>query len=115
MEKAGVISKLSQPTPWCAGMVVVLKKNGKVRVCVDLKPVNNSVLREVHPLPKVNETLARLGGAKIFSKLDAKSGFWQIPLSPSSRFLTTFITPMRRYCFNKLPFGISSAPEHFQH
>ena len=114
MEKVGVISKVSQPTPWCAGMVVVPKKNGKVRICVDLKPLNHSVLREVHPLPKVDETLARLSGAKIFSKLDANSGFWQIPLSPSSRLLTTFITPMGRYCFNKLPFGISSAPEHFQ-
>ena len=71
-------------------------------------------LGEPNPLPKVDETLARLSGAKIFSKLDANSGFWQIPLSPSSRLLTTFITPVGRYCFNKLPFGISSAPEHFQ-
>ena len=75
MEKAGVISKVSQPTPWCAGMVVVPKKNGKVCICVDLKPLNHSVLREVHPLPKVDKTLARLSGAKIFSKLDANSGF----------------------------------------
>ena len=66
MEKAGVISKVSQPTPWCAGMVVVPKKNGKVRICVDLKPLNHSILREVHPLPKVNETLERLSGAKVF-------------------------------------------------
>ena len=72
------------------------------------------MLREVHPLPKVDETLARLTGAKVFSKLDANSGFWQIPLSKSSRLLTTFITPTGRYCFNKLPFGISSAPEHYQ-
>ena len=83
MEKAGVISKVAQPTPWCAGMVVVPKKNGKVRICVDLKPLNCSVLREIHPLLKVNETLAWLSGAKIFSKLDANSGFWKIPLSPS--------------------------------
>ena len=48
------------------------------------------------------------------SKLDANSGFWQIPLSKDCRELTTFITPFGRYCFNKLPFGISSAPEHFQ-
>ena len=114
MEKAGVISKVSEPTPWCAGMVVVPKKSGTVRICVDLKPLNQSVLREVHPLPKVDETLAQLAGAKIFTKLDANSGFWQIPLSQPSRLLTTFITPMGRYCFNKLPFGISSAPEHFQ-
>ena len=114
MEKAGVISKVTEPTEWCAGMVVVPKKSGNVRICVDLKPLNQSVLREVHPLPKVDETLAQLAGAKVFSKLDANSGFWQIPLSQSSRLLTTFITPMGRYCFNKLPFGISSAPEHFQ-
>ena len=109
-----MISKVSEPTPWCAGMVVVPKKSGSVRICVDLKPLNQSVLREVHPLPKVDETLAQLAGAKIFSKLDANSGFWQIPLSQPSRLLTTFITPMGRYSFNKLPFGISGAPEHFQ-
>ena len=114
MEKAGVISKVTEPTPWCAGMVVVPKKSGAVRICVDLKPLNKSVLREVHPLPKVDETLAQLADARIFSKLDANSGFWQIPLSKPSRLLTTFITPTGRYCFNKLPFGISSAPEHFQ-
>ena len=57
---------------------------------------------------------AQLAGAKLFSKLDANSGSWQIPLSPASRLLTTFITPSGRYCFNKLPFGISSVPEHFQ-
>ena len=73
-----------------------------------------NVLREVHPLPKVDETLAQLTGTKVLSKLDANSGFWQIPLAEKSQHLTTFITPFGRYCFNKLPFGISSAPEHFQ-
>jgi len=74
-------------------MVVVSKKGGKVRICIELKPLNESVLREVHPLPKVDETLAQLTGAKVFSKLDANSGFWQIPLAKSSHLLTTFITP----------------------
>lgn len=114
MEAMGVISKVEEPTPWCAGMVVVPKKSGTIRICVDLKPLNESVLREVHPLPRVDETLAQLTGAEVFSKLDANSGFWQVPLSESSRPLTTFITPFGRYYFNKLPFGISSAPEHFQ-
>ena len=102
------------PTPWCAGMVVAPKKNGDIRICVDFRPLNSCVLREVHPLPKVDETLALLTGARIFSKLDANSGFWQIPLSEQSKLLTTFITPYGRYCFNKMPFRISSAPEHFQ-
>ena len=70
---------------------------------MDLKPLNLNVLREV-----------QLAGAAVFSKLDANSGFWQIPLAASSRHLTTFIMPFGRYCFNKLPFGITSAPEYFQ-
>ena len=87
---------------------MVPKKAGAIRICVDLKPLNEHVLREVHPLPKVDDTLAQMTGAKVFSKLDANSGFWQIPLAKTSRHLTT---PFGRYYFNKLPFGIS---EHFQ-
>ena len=68
----------------------------------------------IHYIPKVDDTLAQLSGAKVFSKLDANSGFWQIPLAEKSRHFTTFITPFGRFCFNKMPFGISSAPEHFQ-
>ena len=95
-------------------MVVVPKKNGIVRICVDLKMLNENVLHKIHPLPKVDETLALLTGATCFSKLDANSGFWQIPLSANSRLLTTFLTPYRRFCFNKLRFGVSCAPELFQ-
>ena len=62
----------------------------------------------------MDDILAQLTGATGFSKVDANSGVWQIPLSEDSRLLTSFITPHRRYCFNKLPFGISSAPELFQ-
>ena len=72
------------------------------------------MLREVHSIPRVDKALAQLTGATIFSKLDANCGFWQIPLSLESHPLTTFITPFGRYHFNKLPFGISSAPELFQ-
>ena len=114
MENNGVISKVTTPTPWCAGMVVVPKRDGTVRICVDFKVLNESVLREVYPIPKVDDTLAQLAGATIFSKIDANSGFWQIPLAEVSRPLTTFITPYGRYLFNKLPFGISCAPELFQ-
>ena len=76
MESQGVISKVDQPTPWCAGMVAVPKKSGAIRICVDLKRLNQCVMREVHPLPKVDNTLAKLSGTKFFSKLDANSGFW---------------------------------------
>ena len=114
MEKMGVIAKVNQPTEWCSGMVVVPKANSKVRICVDLTRLNQSVKRERHPLPAVDQTLAQLAGAKVFTKLDANSGFWQIPLSPASALLTTFITHSGRYHFRRLPFGISSAPELFQ-
>ena len=114
MQTLGVISPIEEPTQWCAGMVVVPKPSGAVRICVDYRQLNESVLREVHPLPKVDATLAQLAGATIFSKVDANCGFWQIPLSEESQSLTTFITPFGRYAFNKLSFGISSAPEHFQ-
>ena len=93
MENLGVIAKVEQPTEWCTGMVVVPKPNGKVRICVDLTRLNESVKRERHPLPAVDQTLAQLAGANVFTKLDANSGFWQIPLAPSSALLTTFITP----------------------
>ena len=76
MERIGVISKVTVPTEWCLGMVPVLKKSGAVRICVDLQRLNQSVLRKVHPLPRVEETLAQLSGARIFSRLNANSGFW---------------------------------------
>ena len=88
--------------------------NQGVRICVDLSRLNRSVKREYHPLPDIETTLGLLAGAKIFSKLDANSGFWQILLDEQSKKLTTFITPFGRYYFNRLPFGISSAPEVFQ-
>jgi transposase InsO family protein len=114
MVRLGVISQITEPTEWCAGMVPVPKKNGTVRICVDLTRLNQSVKRERHQLPAVEQVLAQLSGAKKFTKLDANSGFWQIPLAPESTSLTTFTTPFGRYQFHRLPFGITSAPEHFQ-
>ena len=114
MEREGVISKINEPSDWCSGMVVVQKPNNGVRICLDLTKLNCYVKRERHILPSVNHVLAQIGDAKFFSKLDANSGFWQIELSPDSSKLTTFITPFGRYKFNRLPFGISSAPELFQ-
>ena len=113
MEDASVIVRVEQPTDWCAPMVVVPKKDD-VRICVDLTKLNESVRRERHEMPSVEYTLGQLSDARIFSKLDANSGFWQVPLADESALLTTFITPFGRFCFKRLPFGISSAPEHFQ-
>ena len=78
METLGVISKVEEPTDWCKGMA---KADRRVRICVDLTKLNESVQHEQHILPSVEETLAQLGEATLFSKLDANSGFWQIELS----------------------------------
>ena len=114
MENLGVIECVEQPTKWCSLIVVVPKSNGRVRICGDFVQLNRAVQREVYQMPSTEETLAKLAGAKIVTKLDANSGFWQRKLSDSCKLLTTFITPWGRYCFSRLPFGISSAPEHFQ-
>ena len=112
--------------------MVVPKPNGTVRICLDLTKLNQSVCKECHILSPVEQVLAQIGNAKILSKLDANSGFWQTELAPESAKLTTFITPYGRFCvwtllridvwmllcmdaFSCLPFGIISAPEHFQH
>ena len=114
MERMPVISRIDTPTNWRAGMVIVHKHNRRVRICVDLTQLNESVKRSRHIFPAVEETLAKLQIAKIFTKLDSNSGFWQAPLTKESAVLTTFITPFGRYHFNRLPFGISSVPEYFQ-
>lgn len=72
------------------------------------------VKREIYPMPDVEDTLAKLQGGRLFTKLDADSGFNQVCLDEESKKLTTFLTPFGRYYFNRLPMGISSAPEHFQ-
>ena len=100
MEQLGVITRVDKPTDWCAGMVVVSKPNGNVQICVDLSKLNECVHRERLILPSVEQILAQLTGARVFSKLDANSGFWQIRLSEESAILTTFITPFGRFCFS---------------
>ena len=108
MEREGVISSVSELTEWCAPMVPVIKKSGDIRICVDLKHLNKSVVQ-----PK-EDILSKLSDGTVFSSLDAASRHWQIPLGSKCVKLTTFITPFGRYWFNRLPFGITSSPEIFQ-
>ena len=114
MEDMGVIEKVGQPTEWCSPVVIIPKKNGKVMLCGDVTQLNKAVLRESHPMPTTEQTLtlAKLAGAKIVSKLDANCRSWLRKLSLNSMLRTTFITPWGRYCYRRLPFAISSAPEH---
>lgn len=113
LKKLKVIREITKPTPYCAPMVPVMKKNGKVRLCVDLKKLNANVKRERFILPTLEDLTSKLAGASRFSSLDAASGYYQIPLDEASQELTTFITPFGRFCFLRLPFGISSACEIF--
>ena len=114
MEKMGVITKVEQPTKWVNPMVVVKKPNGDVRICLDPVDLNKVIQREHCPLKTVEEVAANLGNVKIFTTLDATSGFYQTKLAEESTWLTTFNTLFGRYKFERLPFGIVSAPEVFQ-
>ncbi|GBN71388.1 Transposon Ty3-I Gag-Pol polyprotein [Araneus ventricosus] len=115
MVEEKVITPVLKPTEWCAPVVIVPKSDGNVRICVDLIELNKNVMRELHPLPKAEYSLSLLTGAKMFSKLDADSGFWQIPLDKKSSYLTTFITPFGRFRFQRLPFGHPISPHLSPH
>ena len=93
---------------------MVRKPNGDVRICLDPVDLNKAVKREHYPLKTVEEVAANMSEAKVFSTLDATSGFYHIKLAEESTWLTTFNTPCGRFKFERLPFGLVSAPEVFQ-
>ena len=113
MEKAEVVVKQKQPTDWVNSMVAVVKPN-KRRICIDPQDLNQAVRREHFPMTTIEEVVADLPQAKVFSVLDATSGYWQVKLDEASSKLCIFNTPFGRYRFTRLPFGIKSAPEVFQ-
>ena len=114
MVKERIITPVTDPTPWISSMVVVRKKNGALRICLDPKELNKAIQRENYPLPTIEDVATRLYGAKVFTVLDVRSGFWHVVLDKPSSLLTTFHTPFGRYRWNRMPFGICSAPEIFQ-
>ena len=110
----GVIVPADHPTDWVNVMVAVERKNtDKLRICIDPRPLNKAIKREHYYLPTIERITTRVSGAKYFSMLDTRSGFWQIPLDGESSLLTTFSTVFSRYRFTRLPFGIHSAQEVF--
>ena len=80
MIKLGVIEEATGPTDWCNPLVIAMKANGKIRICTDMTKLNKAVKREIHPIFTVEASLAKIKG-KLFRKLDANSGFWQIPFN----------------------------------
>ena len=114
MEQLGAIEKVDQPTEWVNSIVIVEKEDGSLRICLDPKDLNRAVKREHFQLPTSTEITSKLAGAKVFSKLDAKDGFWHVKLDHPSSLLTTFNTPFGRFKFNRLPFGLNFSDEVFQ-
>lgn len=92
METEGVIQKVNTPTAWCSGLVVVLKPSGRYRLYVDFTNLSKVIQRECYILPTVVDIMGKLGGARVFSKLNARSSFHQMKLSCESEELKTFIT-----------------------
>ena len=114
MERLGVVERVQEPTEWVNSLVAVLKPNGKIRLCIDPKDLNRAIKREQYPMKTIEEVITKIPNAKLFSKLDATQGYWQVELDDESAKKVTFDTPFGRYRFNRLPFRISSAPEVFQ-
>ena len=110
---AKVITRVDEPTDWISSMVAV-RRNNKLRICLDPKDLNAAIRRPKYPIPNIEDILPKLAKAKVFSVLDAKNGFWQIELDDPSSYLTCFWTPFGRYRWLRMPFGISSAPEEYQ-
>ena len=112
--RTDIIAPVTKLTPWINSMVVVPKKNGTLRICLDPKDLNKAIRREHYPLPTIEDVATLLHGAKLFTILDVSKGFWHVPLDEQSSFLTTFHTPFGRYRRKRMPFGICSAPKVFQ-
>lgn len=113
METLGVVRKVTHPTDWVNAIVLIPKKDGSIRVCLDPRPLNKAVRRAQYSFPTVPEMAARLHGATVFSVLDARCGFWMVEIDDASADLCTFGTPFGRYQFLRLPYGINCAPEVF--
>lgn len=108
-----IIVKVNEPTEWVNRMLVVKKPKGGIRICLDPKNLNESLLREHFALPTFEQISSKFQGVKWFSTLDANKGFYQIKLTDKSSRMTTFMTHKGRYRFLRLPFGVSVAPEIF--
>ena len=92
-------------SPWASPIVLVQKKDGSTRFCVDYRKVNSVTRKDAYPIPKIDETLETLAGAKLFSTLDLRSGYWQVEVKPEYREKTAFCTPEGLFEFNVCPLG----------
>ena len=113
MLEIGVIRKSS--SPWASAVVLVRKKDGSLRFCIDLRKLNAHTIKDAYSLPRIDETLDCLGGSVIFTSLDLKSGYWQVEMDEMSKRLTAFtVGPLGFYECERMPFGLTNAPATFQ-
>ena len=102
-------------SPWCSAVVLVKKKSGELRFCIDLRKLNARTVKDAYSLPRIDETLERLKGSCIFSSLDLKSGYWQVEIEEESKKYTAFTCgPLGFFECNRMPFGATNAPATFQ-
>ena len=93
--------------------MAVEKPNGDVRICIDMRQLNQAIIRERDPVPTVEETIQEMSGGKVFSKLDLNMAHYQVELHPDSREITTFTGPDGLYRYKQLLFGVNMASENF--
>ncbi|WJZ84531.1 hypothetical protein VitviT2T_004131 [Vitis vinifera] len=111
--KAGFIREVEYPD-WLENVVVVPKKEGKWRVCVDYTNLNNACLKDSFPLPRIDQIVDSTAGQEMLSFLDAFSGYHQIPMYPVDEEKTAFITPHGLYCYKVMPFGLKNVGATYQ-
>ena len=116
LEKAGIIETVTdEATPWISQMVIALKPNGNIRLCVDMRGPNQAIQRTRYPIPTLEDLTFKLKDSTVFSKLDLTSAFHQLELDKDSRYITTFQTEDGIKRFKRLNFGVNSAQEELQH
>ena len=112
MLRDGIIQPSS--SPWASAIVLVRKKDGSLRLCVDYRHLNSVTKPDTFPLPRIDDLLDQLGRARYFTTLDLAAGYWQIRVADDSIEKTAFVTPNGLFEFRVMPFGLTNAPAIFQ-